>query len=334
MNSKKILPNVGVIGSGSFGTAVVKMLMENAEKVHWLLREDGTTDGLLNAGHNPYYLTSVKFDIKRLILTTNINDFITACDVVILAIPSIYLASIMENMNCDYSGKIFVSVIKGIVPEQNDVVANFLRTKYKIGYSHQAVLAGPCHAEEVAMERLSFLTVAAVNKETTQMLSDLFSSKYIRISQSNDILGNQYSAVLKNIYAIGAGIANGLGYGDNFQAVYISNAIRELEIILNAIYSEPRNVNDSSYIGDLLVTAYSLFSRNRMLGNLVGKGYTVKSAIHSMNMVAEGYYATKGIYEIVKQMNINTPIIECIFNILHRNEDCKEQFKSLIKKLN
>ncbi|MDO4762894.1 MAG: glycerol-3-phosphate dehydrogenase [Flavobacteriaceae bacterium] len=334
MSEKKTLPKIGVVGSGSFATAVVKMLMENCEKVHWLLREDGTKEALLSQGSNPHYLTSVKFNPERLVLTMDINELVSVCDVVILATPSIYLASAMEKLNCDYSNKIFASVIKGIVPEHNDIVANYLRDVFKIGYRNQAVLAGPCHAEEVAMERLSFLTVAAAEKEVSQMLSDALSSRYIRINQSCDILGNEYSAVLKNIYAIGAGMASGLGYGDNFQAVYISNAVRELEGILDAVYPEPRNVNESSYIGDLLVTAYSLFSRNRMLGNLIGKGYTVKSAIQSMSMVAEGYYATKGIYEIVKNKNINAPIIKCIYQILHEEKNCQTEFEYLIEKLN
>lgn len=334
MSRKKNLPNVGIIGSGSFATAIVKMLMENNEKVHWLMRNDGTKESLVNQGNNPHYLTSVKFNPERLVLTMDINNLVMACNVVILATPSIYLANTLENLSCDYSGKIFASVIKGIVPEHNDIVANYLRDVFKIGYSNQAILAGPCHAEEVAMERLSFLTVAAASKKITQMFSDLLSSRYIRINQSQDILGNEYSAVLKNIYAIGAGIANGLGYGDNFQAVYISNAVRELENILDAVYTEPRNVNESSYIGDLLVTSYSLFSRNRMLGNLIGKGYTVKSAIQSMNMVAEGYYAARGIYSIVQKKNIDTPIIEHIFKILHEEKNCEELFSSLIKKLN
>lgn len=334
MNEQKKLPQVGVIGSGSFGTAVVKMLMENCENVHWLLREDGTKESLLSQGNNPHYLTSVKFNPEKLTLTTDVNELIKACEVVILALPSIYLANTLEKMTCDCANKLFVSVIKGIVPEHNDVVANYLRDVFNIGYRNQAVLAGPCHAEEVAMERLSFLTVAAANTETTQMLSDLLSSRYIRINQSNDILGNEYSAVLKNIYAIGAGMASGLGYGDNFQAVYISNAVRELEVILDTIYPENRNVNESSYIGDLLVTSYSLFSRNRMLGNLIGKGYTVKSAIQSMSMVAEGYYATNGIYQIVKQKNIKVPIVECIYQILHQEKNCQTQFKKLIEQLN
>lgn len=334
MKDRRILPQVGVIGSGSFATAVVKMLTENCEKIHWLLREDGTKEALLEQGSNPYYLTSVKFNTKQLHLTLDINELVSACDVIILATPSIYLAGALEKMTCDYSGKIFVSVIKGIVPEHNDIVANYLRDIFNIGYRNQAVLAGPCHAEEVAMERLSFLTVAAADNTTTQMLSDLLSSRYIRINQSQDILGNEYSAVLKNIYAIGAGMANGLGYGDNFQAVYISNAVRELERILDAIYPEPRDVNESSYIGDLLVTSYSLFSRNRMLGNLLGKGYTVKSAIQSMSMVAEGYYAVNGIHNILKQKGINTPIVEHIYRILYKEKNCEQQFSELVKKLN
>ncbi|MGL6037920.1 MAG: NAD(P)H-dependent glycerol-3-phosphate dehydrogenase, partial [Soonwooa sp.] len=193
---------------------------------------------------------------------------------------------------------------------------------------------GPCHAEEVAMERLSYLTIAAADQKDSEILSKIFSSFYIKVNESQDILGNEYSAILKNIYAIGAGIASGLGYGDNFIAVYVSNAIREMETFLEAVYPEPRDVNESAYLGDLLVTAYSLFSRNRNLGNLIGKGYTVKSAIQSMNMVAEGYYATNGIYSICKEKKLRLPIINTIFAILYEEKNAEKQFAKLTEKLN
>lgn len=333
MTEQKTQPKVGVVGSGSFATAVVKMLLENCESIYWKLREDGTKESLETTGRNPDYLTSVKFDTNRLKLSFDINEVVNACDVIILATPSIYLADTIKDMKGDFSNKIFVSIIKGIVPEQGDIVANYLRDKFQIGYRNQAVLTGPCHAEEVAMERLSFLTVASADKETNEMLSQLFSSRYIKVNESHDILGNEYSAVLKNIYAIGAGMANGLGYGDNFQAVYVTNAIRELEQILEAIYPAERDVNESSYLGDLLVTCYSLFSRNRMFGNFIGKGYTVKSAIQSMNMVAEGYYAAKGIYDITQSKGVKAPIVEHIYHILHEGKNCEELFGKLIQKL-
>ncbi|MDY3319741.1 NAD(P)-binding domain-containing protein [Riemerella anatipestifer] len=331
---KKSAISVGVLGSGSFATAIVKMLQENSKMVHWCVRNEFVKGAIELRKHNPTYLQSVMFNTRYLNITTDVNQLVSACDVIILATPSIYLSDSLEKMTCDYSNKLFVSAIKGIVPKHNDIVAHYLRDQFQIGFRNQAVIAGPCHAEEVAMERLSYLTVATVEEENAQKLKDLFSSSYIKVSTSSDILGNEYSAILKNIYAIGAGMASGLGYGDNFQAVYVSNAIREMEIFLEAIYEAPRDVNESAYLGDLLVTAYSLFSRNRSLGNLVGKGYTVKSAIQSMNMVAEGYYAAASIYNTAKEKGLKLPIISTVYNVLYEGKNVEKQFKKLTAKLN
>lgn len=326
-------PVVGVVGSGSFATAIVKMLTKNSNLVHWCVRNEFVKGAIELRHHNPTYLTAVNFNIKGLKLTTDINELVSACDVVVLATPSIYLSDAMDKMTCDYSNKIFVSAIKGIVPKVNDVVAHYLRDEFKIGFRSQAVIAGPCHAEEVAMERLSYLTIATV-EENQRILHDLFASNFIKVNCSSDILGNEYSAILKNIYAIGAGIASGLGYGDNFTAVFVSNAIREMELFLEGIHEMPRDVNESAYLGDLLVTAYSLFSRNRSLGNLIGKGYTVKSAIQSMNMVAEGYYAADSIYRTSKEKKMDTPIIDTVYKILYEDKNAEKQFKKLTTKLN
>lgn len=325
---------VGVVGSGSFATAIVKMLVENCKVVHWCVRNEYVKGAIEQRGHNPTYLTAVNFNLKNLKLTTDINELVSACDTIVLATPSIYLSDMMDNMTCEYRDKIFVSAIKGIIPKVNDVVAHYLRDEFKIGFRNQAVIAGPCHAEEVAMERLSYLTVATVEEETSQKLVDIFNSDFIKMRSSKDILGNEYSAILKNIFAIGAGIASGLGYGDNFTAVFVSNAIREMETFLEAIYEAPRDVNESAYLGDLLVTAYSLFSRNRNLGNLIGKGYTVKSAIQSMNMVAEGYYAADSIYKTSKEKGLALPIIDTIYGILYEGKNAEKQYKKLTTKLN
>lgn len=325
---------VGVVGSGSFATAIVKMLTENCKVVHWCVRNEFVKGAIEQRGHNPTYLPSVSFNLKQLKITTDINELVSACEVIVLATPSIYLAPAIEKMTCEYSDKVFVSAIKGIVPEHNDIVAHYLKDKFGIGFRSQAVLAGPCHAEEVGMERLSFLTIATVEQEVSDKLESLFSSHFIKVNQSSDILGNEYSAILKNVYAIGAGIASGLGYGDNFTAVFVSNAIREMEVFLEAVYEAPRDVNESAYLGDLLVTAYSLFSRNRNLGNLIGKGYTVRSAIQSMQMVAEGYYAADSIYNTAKESKISTPIIDCIYSILYEEKSAEKQIKKLIAKLN
>lgn len=326
--------SVGVVGSGSFATAIVKMLLENCKLVHWCVRNEFIKGAIELRGHNPNYLTAVNFNTKNLKITTDINELVTACEVVVLATPSIYLSDTMDKMNCDYTGKIFVSAIKGIVPKVNDVVAHYLKQEFNIGFKNQAVIAGPCHAEEIAMERLSYLTIATADDEVSKKMEQIFSSRFIKVQPSRDILGNEYSAILKNIYAIGAGIASGLGYGDNFTAVFVSNAIREMETFLEAIYEAPRDVNESAYLGDLLVTAYSLFSRNRNLGNLIGKGYTVKSAIQSMNMIAEGYYAADRIYATAKEKKVNTPIINTIYDVLYEDKNAEKQFKRLTSKLN
>ncbi|WP_018675907.1 NAD(P)H-dependent glycerol-3-phosphate dehydrogenase [Riemerella columbina] len=330
---KKTQLKVGVVGSGSFATAIAKMLQENCKLVHWCVRSEFVKGAIELKKHNPTYLQTVAFNTRYLKLTTDINELVDACEIIILATPSIYLSDTLEKMTVPYEGKLFVSAIKGIVPKHNDIVAHYLRDEYDIGFRNQAVIAGPCHAEEVAMERLSYLTLATVEEENEAKLKEIFESDYIKINTSQDILGNEYSAILKNIYAIGAGMASGLGYGDNFQAVYVSNAIREMEIFLDAVYDAPRDVNESSYLGDLLVTAYSLFSRNRCLGNLIGKGYTVKSAIQSMNMVAEGYYAAASIYETAKEKNLKLPIVNTIYNILYEDKNVEKQFKKLTSKL-
>ncbi|MDF0719963.1 NAD(P)-binding domain-containing protein [Kaistella sp. PBT33-4] len=325
---------VGVVGSGSFATAIVKMLVENCDKVHWCVRSEFVKGAVELRGHNPTYLTSVSFDLNKLNITTDINELVSACDIIVLATPSIYLSDAMDRLQVDYSDRIFVSAIKGIVPKVNDVVAHYLRQEFNIGFRNQAVLAGPCHAEEVGMERLSYLTIATVEDKVSEKLNSIFASSFIKVTASKDVLGNEYSAILKNIYAVGAGIASGLGYGDNFTAVFVSNAVREMESFLEAIYEAPRDVNDSAYLGDLLVTAYSLFSRNRSLGNLIGKGYTVKSAIQSMNMVAEGYYAADSIYATAKEKNVKTPIIDAIYRILYNEENAENVFAELTAELN
>lgn len=332
--TQKLNIPVGVVGSGSFATAIVKMLVENSELVHWCVRNEFVKGAIELRGHNPTYLTSVSFNKENLKVTTDINELVSACEVIVLATPSIYLSDALEKMTCSYENKTFVSAIKGIVPKVNDVVAHYLRDEFKIGFRNQAVIAGPCHAEEVAMERLSYLTVAVAEESVAEKLHALLSSDFINVHCSKDILGNEYSAILKNIYAVGAGISSGLGYGDNFTAVFVSNAVREMEIFLEAVYEVPRDVNESAYLGDLLVTAYSLFSRNRNLGNLIGKGYTVKSAIQSMNMVAEGYYAADSVYHTAKQKKLHTPIIDTIYGVLYQEKNAETEFKKLTTQLN
>jgi glycerol-3-phosphate dehydrogenase (NAD(P)+) len=231
-------------------------------------------------------------------------------------------------------GKIIFSAIKGIVPESSLIVGEHFHTKFNIPLENIGVITGPCHAEEVAMERLSYLTIACSDKKKAKFVAKNLSSHYIKAKTSDDIIGTEYAAVLKNIYAIAAGIAHGLGYGDNFQAVLMSNGIREMKKFIRKVHRMKRNINNSAYLGDLLVTGYSVFSRNRMFGNMIGKGYTVKSAQMEMSMVAEGYYAVKSAYKLNKGYGADTPIIDAVYEILYENKDAKAVFKELTDKLN
>ncbi|MCB9202445.1 MAG: NAD(P)-binding domain-containing protein [Flavobacteriales bacterium] len=319
----------GVIGSGSFATAIVKILCENVDTLYWSVRNKYTEEYINDNYHNPNYLTSIEFDLDQLIVSSDANMVAKNCDVLIFAVPSIYLLDTLKQIEIDLTDKIIVSVIKGIIPDFNDIVGHYFHKELSIPYENFVVITGPCHAEEISMERLSYLTVASISEKNANLLSDAIKTKYVKTVISDDIFGTEYSAVLKNIFALSAGIAHGLGYGDNFQAVLMSNAIREMERFLKEIYPLKRDIKNSAYLGDLLVTGYSYFSRNRMLGNMIGKGYTVKVAILEMNMIAEGYYATKGIYKIIQEHNINMPIVSAVYRMLYENENPRRCMQKL-----
>lgn len=327
-------PKVGLVGGGSWATAIAKMLCKNHETIHWWVRNDFTKDYILKHKHNPNYLTSVEFHTEQLQLTTDINELVENADWIVFATPSIHLEACLENLNVSLENKFVVSAIKGIVPVHYKIVGEFLHENYQVAYENFGVISGPCHAEEVALERLSYLTIAAQDKEKAQMVADGLSCSFIKTNISKDIFGTEYAAVLKNIYSIAAGIAHGLGYGDNFQAVLMSNATREMNRITQHISPVKRNVTESAYLGDLLVTGYSNFSRNRMFGNMIGKGYTVKSAILEMNMVAEGYYATKSVYQLKKVLEVKAPILAAVHKTLYDGKQPKKVFKRLANKLN
>ena len=284
--------------------------------------------------HNPNYLSSVEFDVAQLNLTTDINEAVRNSDILIFAIPSAFVQRELEKLSESLEDKIIFSAIKGIVPETSLIVGEHFHKIYNIPYENIGVITGPCHAEEVALERLSYLTIACSDEEKSKLVARYLSSDYITCKTSDDIVGTEYAAMLKNIYAIAAGIAHGLGYGDNFQSVLMSNAIREMKKFIKKVHKMKRNINDSAYLGDLLVTGYSLFSRNRMFGNMIGKGYTVKSAQMEMSMVAEGYYATESAYKIVQETGAKTPIINAIYGILYQGKEPKKVFKKLAEKLN
>ncbi len=322
-------PKVAVFGGGSWATAIVKMLSENLDEIGWYMRSSYTIEHIKRNRHNPSYISSVEFNPDQLILTNDINKMVDYADYLIFAIPSAFLNKELEKVTTTFKGKIIFSAIKGIVPETGYIVGEHFFETYQIPYEDIGVITGPCHAEEVALERLSYLTIACRDQEKAQTMADQLSSRYIKTKTSDDIIGTEYAAVLKNIYAIAAGIAHGLGYGDNFQAVLMSNAAREMKRFIKKVHKMKRNINNSAYLGDLLVTGYSVFSRNRMFGNMIGKGYTVKSAMLEMSMVAEGYYAAKSAYKLNQQNKANTPIIDTVYNILYNGKDAKSEFKKL-----
>ncbi|WKK66302.1 NAD(P)H-dependent glycerol-3-phosphate dehydrogenase [Lutimonas zeaxanthinifaciens] len=331
MQSKE---KVAVIGGGSWATAIVKMLCENLDEVGWYMRSYYIIEHIKRNKHNPNYLSSAYFDTEKLHFSEDINEIIGYADYLIFAVPSAFLQSELDKIKVPLDDKIIFSAIKGIVPESGLIVGEHFHNVLGVPFENIGVITGPCHAEEVAMERLSYLTIACQDESKAEVLANKLNSRYINTKISDDIIGTEYAAMLKNIFAIAAGIAHGLGYGDNFQAVLMSNAIREMKRFIKKIHKMKRNINNSAYLGDLLVTGYSTFSRNRMFGNMIGKGYTVKSAMFEMSMVAEGYYATKSAYKLNQKNKADTPIIDAVYRILYENMDAKKEFTKLTDILN
>jgi glycerol-3-phosphate dehydrogenase (NAD(P)+) len=324
-----------VFGGGSWATAIVKMLCENLDEVGWYMRSVYAKEHILKEKHNPSYLSSVEFHMEQLKLSNDINEMAEYADVLIFVIPSAFMKMELEKLTIDIKDKTIVSAVKGIIPESGLLVGEHFHDVYNVPFENIVVISGPCHAEEVALERLSYLTISCADQDRAQELANKLSSNYIRTKTSDDIIGTEYAAMLKNIYAIAAGIAHGLGYGDNFQSVLMSNAIREMKRFINKMHKMKRNINNSAYLGDLLVTGYSTFSRNRMFGNMIGKGYTVKSAQMEMSMVAEGYYATKSAHLLNEKNQKKTlvPIIDAVYGILYEGKDAKKVFKKLTEQL-
>ena len=326
-------PKVAVLGGGSWATAIVKMLCENLETVGWYMRSIYATEHIKLNKHNPNYLSSAELHPKQLILSNNINKTVENFDILVFAIPSAFLTSELKKITISLSNKVIFSAIKGIVPESGLIVGEHFFKKYNIPYKNIGVITGPCHAEEVAMERLSYLTIACQDQDQAKKVGECLKSRYIQVKISDDIIGTEYAAMLKNIFSIAAGISHGLGYGDNFQSVLMSNSIREMDRFIKKIHQMKRNINNSAYLGDLLVTGYSTFSRNRMFGNMIGKGYTVKSAMLEMSMVAEGYYATKSAKKIKEENGAITPIIDAVYSVLYKGKDAKKVFEELTKQI-
>lgn len=289
---------------------------------------------MVQEGHNPNYLSSVEFNPNRLSLYTCLNEIAADYDVFIIAIPSFYLDSSLESLTASIDSKIIFSAVKGIVPERKMLVGNYLTEKFNVPESQLGVITGPCHAEEVALERLSYLTVASTNIMLATQMKSKLDCDYVRTTTSDDIVGTEYAATLKNVYAIAVGMAHGLGYGDNFVSVLISSAMREMKRFIKNVDNNKRNINKSAYLGDLLVTAYSIFSRNRMLGNMIGKGYTVKAALMEMTMIAEGYYGAKTAYELSTSFRGKYPIMQCVYDVLYEKASAKKKMKALSQVLN
>lgn len=326
--------NVSVIGGGSWATALVKILSNNC-RVNWWLRNKSNVEFILKNKHNPSYLTDVTIDTDKVNVTDNLVDALKISDVIILAVPSAFLKDSLKDIGKEQlSGKKIFSAIKGIVPDDLLIVGEYLQHAFNVPLNNIGVITGPCHAEEVAMERLSYLTVACSNIDNAKLLAFLLECRFIKTTVSDDIYGTEYSAVLKNVIAIASGICHSLGYGDNFHAVLISNAIREIKRFVDVVHPIDRDIKDSAYLGDLLVTAYSQFSRNRLFGSMIGKGYSVKAAQMEMNMIAEGYYAVKCIQEINKKLKVDMPICNAVYSILYLNKNARLEIAALTELLN
>ena len=325
---------VAVIGSGSWATAIVKILLNNLEKVYWWVREKEIADHLKDYHRNPRYLSSVEFDVGRLRVSHDMNWVLEQADIPVFCIPAAFLHPEVKDINRELlAGKPVVSASKGIIPEFNMVVADYFHQQFGLGYDQFVMVSGPSHAEEVAQEKLAYLTVSARNRVNAAAVSGLFSCRYIKTSLSDDIYGTEYVPVLKNIIAIASGLCSGLGYGDNFQAVLISNALQEISRFIDEVSPNHRDIKKSVYLGDLLVTCYSQFSRNRRFGTMLARGYSPKYAQMEMQMVAEGYYATKCISEMNATLAVDMPIVDAVYNILYNNHSPASEIRLLEDKL-
>ncbi len=328
------IQRIAVLGGGSWATALIKILVAPKNppiQIHLYMRSMESINYIKKFHHNPHYISSVEInpEIHDIHLFDDINAAVKTADILIFAIPAAYLKVALSGLKVSLKNKIIISAIKGIIPEDNLIVGKFFHEKYQVPEQSIAVISGPCHAEEVALERLSYLTIASLGKETATNFAALLDCHFIRTNISQDIYGIEYSSVLKNIIALASGVCHGLGYGDNFQAVLVSNAIQEIKRFLKEIHPIKRNTNLSAYLGDLLVTAYSQFSRNRTFGAMIGKGYSVKAAQLEMNMVAEGYFAVKCITEINKQYKVQMPITQAMYNILYGEIPPQVEIKQL-----
>ena len=327
---------ITVVGGGSWATANIKILSDNTadKEIFWWLRDGNVVKHVRQFRHNPNYLSSIEINLPAQNVSADLKQLIAPADFILLNVPAAFLKAVLADITPgDLAGKKIISAIKGIVPDENQIIGEFLNQHYDVPFDRFVVISGPCHAEEVALEKLSYLTIASRDTELAAEFAGMFSTRYIKTNISDDIYGTEYGAVLKNIYAIAGGICHGVGYGDNFQSVLISNAIRELERFVNAVHPINRDIKESAYLGDLLVTAYSQFSRNRTFGNMIGKGYTVTSAQLEMNMIAEGYYAVNCLHQVNKQYNVYMPICDAVYAILYQKQLPANEMKHLAEQM-
>lgn len=321
--------NIGVLGGGSWATALAKLLLVNCETIHWYMRRDDRIEDFLRLGHNPAYLTDVNFDVNRIYFSSDINQVCRECDTLLLATPSPYFKDHMAKLTEDISQKSVVSAVKGIVPDENQLISEYMVQHFGVSRDKMLVISGPCHAEEVALSRTSYLTIGCQDIDRAADFAAAIAGKNTHAITSSDVEGIEYAAVLKNVYAIAAGIIHGLKMGDNYMAMLVSNAIREMERFIDAVNPRPRQICDSVYLGDLLVTAYSRFSRNHNFGALIGRGYSVNAAKMEMEQIAEGYFGTKCIHDINKKHEVTMPILDCVYNILYRRANVAKAMRKM-----
>lgn len=328
--------HIGIIGSGSWATAIAKIVTDNGHPITWWVRQQSNIDYFTKRHHNPHYLRNTYFDVSTIHFTTSVETLVGESDIIIIAVPSIHIAAALEGLDpASFKNKKIVSAVKGVLPKYNILLNQYLEKQFNVSIDQYFTLLGPSHAEEVAAEQLSYLTFSGTNLTSTETIAKYFATEYINTRINNDVIGVQYAGVAKNIYALGAGIAHGLEYGDNFLSVFIANAANEMQQLLKAVVGNAKgpavNYDSSVYLGDLLVTCYSLHSRNRTFGNMIGKGYSVRAAELELNMVAEGYNASKCIVAINEKQKLDLPIITAIYKILWEGHDPAEAFKEIEK---
>ncbi len=320
---------IAIIGGGSWATAIAKIVVGHTHHIGWYMRRDDRIEDFKRLGHNPAYLRSAHFNVDEILFSSDINKIVEEYDTLVFVTPSPYLKNHLSKLKTNIHDKFIVTAIKGIVPDENLVCSEYFHQVYDVPLENLACIGGPSHAEEVALERLSYLTVGCKDVSKAEAFSEVLASEFIKTKTSSDVIGIEYASVLKNVYAIAVGICNGLKYGDNFLAVLVSNAVQEMNRFLTAVHPIQRSIYDSVYLGDLLVTSYSIFSRNRTFGTMIGKGYSVKTARIEMQMIAEGYFGTKCIKELNRQMHVNMPILDAVYNILYEQTNPQTEIKLL-----